>query len=78
MLPTKNILNDCVFNDASDTPTIVKFIMDLGETMDCVDVNAVKTFTYEDFSAYHLVGLKKDPSRESVKISWGVTSYMII
>ena len=45
MLPTRNIMDDFDFSTESDIPTIVNFIMAIGEATDCVNVDAVKKFT---------------------------------
>ena len=45
MLPTRNMMDDCDFSNASDIPTIVNFVMALGEATDSVGVDAVKKFT---------------------------------
>ena len=39
------MMDDCDFSDESDIPTIVNFMMALGEATDCVNVDAVKKFT---------------------------------
>ena len=39
------MMDDCDFSHAYDIPTIVNFMMALGEATDCVDVDAVKKFT---------------------------------
>ena len=44
MLPTRNTM-DGDSSDTCDKPTIVNFMMALGEATDCVDVDAVKKFT---------------------------------
>ena len=38
-------MDDCDFSDASGIPTIVNFMMALGESTDSVGVDAVKNFT---------------------------------
>ena len=45
MQPTRNMMDDCDFSNVSDIPTIVNFMMALGEATDSVDVDAVKKFT---------------------------------
>ena len=45
MLPTRHMMDDCDFSDESDIPTIVNFMMALGEATDCMDVDDVKKFT---------------------------------
>ena len=74
MLPAQNMIDDCDFNNASDIPTIVNFMITLEKATDCVDVDTVKILLIGMFWACHLVGLREYPSSESVKIAWGVTS----
>ena len=42
MLPAQNMIDDCDFNNASDIPTIVNFMITLEKATDCVDVDTVK------------------------------------
>ena len=43
MQPTRNMMDDCDFSNVSDIPTIVNFMMALGEATDSVDVDSVKS-----------------------------------
>ena len=45
MLPTRNMMDDCDYSNASDIPTIVNFIIVMEKATDSVDVDAVKKFT---------------------------------
>ena len=45
MPPTQNMTDDCDFSNESDIPTIVNFMIALGEATDCVDVDSVKEVT---------------------------------
>ena len=38
-------MEDFYFSNASDLPTIVNFVVDLGISTECVDADAVKHFT---------------------------------
>ena len=47
MLTTRNIMEDFYFSNASDLPTIVNFVVDLGEAVVSTDVYAVNKFNYK-------------------------------
>ena len=49
MLLTRNMMDEYGFSNASDTPTIFNFMMDLGKAKDSVDVEAVNKFTNRNF-----------------------------
>ena len=44
MLPTKKMMENCDFSDASDIPTIVNFVMAFGKEVGSVDMDYVKKF----------------------------------
>ena len=41
------MMYDCDFSDAFDIPTIVNFVVDLGEAVGSIDVYAVNKFNYK-------------------------------
>ena len=49
MPPTQNMTDDCDFSNESDIPTIVNFMIALGEAKYSVDVDAVNKFTDRNF-----------------------------
>ena len=42
-------MDNCDFKNASATPAIINVIMDLGKSIDCVDVDSMKKFTDRNF-----------------------------
>ena len=58
MIPTQNMIDDCDLRYASDIPTIVRLVMDLGKSTDCVDVDVVKTFNVNRQECFeHIISL---------------------
>ena len=49
MIPTRNMMDGCDFSNAYDIPTIVNFMIALGEAKYSVDVDAVNKFTDRNF-----------------------------
>ena len=45
MIPTQNMTHDRDFRYVSDAPTVVNFIMTLGESTETIDMDAFKKFT---------------------------------
>ena len=72
MLQTQNLMDDCVFSNASDIRTFVNFVMDLSEASDCVDVDVVHNFTNRNSLSISYCWYKEISQQQKCEdIMWG-------